>query len=157
MLKIPTDNLVKFVAISGLIIFSFGLYGLYYSFELNREINIAENQRILYWQKMDEMSRIDFDRALEAAKKREIIGYNLNKKNTINKTRYYEIMHETETDKIEFSYRRNKLLIFITSSIFLILIGLPLFVFGFRKWYLKDIALLSSNNNKNIIDNTDSE
>ncbi len=128
MIKIPTDNLYKFVAISGLVIFSIG--------------------SILFYNTKNEIDQATYfiDLSQDVLNRKEVLLENMNEeslkilKDETNKTpEEYDSWVQQEIKNIlldlglENSIQNNK----IKVSGYLILLGLILMLLGFLNWYFK--------------------
>lgn len=141
MLKIPTDSLIKFIAIGGLVLIVIGGYGIHYSYETNRENELKSIDRLLYWHTENAKSRNKLVIAIEEAKKRkENKSNDIDKKNikSESKIELFNTLAEMEKDTIEYKYSETKYISYLTLSILAILMGSLLSLYGFRKWHLSE-------------------
>lgn len=111
MLKIPTDSLIKFIAIGGLVLIVIGGYGIHYSYETNRENELKSIDRLLYWHTENAKSRNKLVIAIEEAKKRkENKSNDIDKKNikSESKIELFNTLAEMEKVTIEYKYSERK-------------------------------------------------
>jgi hypothetical protein len=139
MLNLPTDNLYKFLAISGLII---TLFSFYYPFQKLHElqflmIEIPSEAELLEFQNQYLRGRVNY---LEERHKKE---EDLSKKQAIYDDSYKseielkKILVNIESNKKKLSVLLIEHQIYKGVSIIGVIFGVLLMVFGFRWWYQK--------------------
>lgn len=142
MIKIPTDNLYKFIAIFGLVLIGFSGYAYLEMFDAYKASELIETSTFYGWKQDSYASKEKLIDAINDAKTREA------KKNTkrhIDKEKLNlrlekvqdSIFNKYKNDLILMNYHKNKYIIYRNAVIFSAAIGFILMFAGFILWYFK--------------------
>ena len=142
MIKIPTDNLYKFIAIFGLVLIGFSGYAYLEMFEAHKASVLIETSTFHGWKQdsyASEEKLIDSinDRRIREAKKDTNRHIDNEKFNLKLKKMQDSIFNQFENDFILMNYHRNKYIVYRNAVIFSAAVGFILMFAGFILWYFK--------------------
>jgi hypothetical protein len=141
MIKVPTDNLYKFMAVFGLVLIGLSIYVFVRFVDVQVVRNVDANSRITKLRIGDDIADMRLEEAIRNAKVRESLGVKkstgMNVKRDSSKIFYDKIMGEVQNDIEIMSYYDNLYGFYLTIVIVFSILGFVLMLTGFVLWYVK--------------------
>ncbi|RXK81641.1 hypothetical protein EST62_11890 [Chlorobaculum sp. 24CR] len=141
MIKVPTDNLYKFMAVFGLVLIGLSIYVFVRFVDVQMVRNVDANSRITKLKIKDDIALMRLDDAIRNAQRREALGAKKTKdisaKSDSSKIIYDKMMGEVQNDIEIMGYYDKLYSLYLTIVIIFGVLGFILMLTGFVLWYIK--------------------